>query len=129
MVSLNSVSSWVDEIDPSQFSCVFKMDLFLRPLLLLHSAWHSFPYSPRVLAVDDLAWMSAVFSLISPWITYFRLDVFLQKEKNCVKPVQGSDKFRDPSIIPIIIDALLLLDIQIRMNSSGYINVFQLNRE
>ena len=33
MVSLNS--SWVDEIDPSQFSCVFKMDLFVRPLLLL----------------------------------------------------------------------------------------------
>ena len=25
----------VDEIDPSQFSCVFKVELFLRPLLLL----------------------------------------------------------------------------------------------
>ena len=26
---------WVDEIDPSQFSIVFKMELFIRPLLLL----------------------------------------------------------------------------------------------
>ena len=25
----------VDEIDPSQFSCVFQMELFFRPLLLL----------------------------------------------------------------------------------------------
>ena len=31
--------------------------------------------------------------------------------------------------IPIIIDALLLFDIQIRMRSSGYVNVFQWNRE
>ena len=31
----------------------------------------------------------------------------------CVKPVQGSDKSRDPSTFPIIIDAFLLRDIQI----------------
>ena len=46
-----------------------------------------------------------------------------------MKPVQGSDKSREPSDIPIIIDALLLLDIQIRMSSSGYVNVFEWNRE
>ena len=34
-----------------------------------------------------------------------------------------------PIDIPVIIDALLLLDIQIRMSSSGYINEFQWNRE
>ena len=31
--------------------------------------------------------------------------------------------------IPVIVDALLLLDIQIRMSSSGYVNVLQWNRE
>ena len=31
--------------------------------------------------------------------------------------------------VPIIIDAFLLLNIQIRMSSSGYVNVFQWNRE
>ena len=45
-----------------------------------------------------------------------------------VQPVQESDKSLDPSIIPIIIDAFLLLDIQLRVSSSGYGNVFQWNR-
>ena len=34
-----------------------------------------------------------------------------------------------PIDIPIIIDAFLLLNIQIRMSSSGYVNVFEWNRE
>ena len=70
----------VDEIDSSQFSCVFKMELFIRPLLLLLQLGISFPFSPRVLAINDLAWMSAVFSLISPRTTYIRLEVFLPIE-------------------------------------------------
>ena len=35
----------------------------------------------------------------------------------------------DPIDIPIIIDAFLLLNIQIRMRSSGHIDVLQWNRE
>ena len=40
---------------------------------------------------------------------------FSSNRVNCVKLVQGSDKSREPSIIPIIIGAFLLLDIQILM--------------
>ena len=44
---------WVDEIDPSQFSSVFKMELFIRPLLLLLQLdvlSHCFPeYWPYIL--------------------------------------------------------------------------------
>ena len=38
------------------------------------SAWRAFPFSPRVLAINDLAWMSAVFSLISLRTTYIRFE-------------------------------------------------------
>ena len=47
-------------------------------------------------------------------------------------PLATCPRFRQVSRainVPIIIKALLLLDIQIRMRSSGYINVFQWNRE
>ena len=101
----------------------------MRPLLLLLQLGISFPFCPRVLAINDLAWMSAVFSLICSRSTYIRLEVFLPIKINRVKPVQGSDKSVDPSIFPIIIDAFLLLDIKIRMCSSGDVNVFQWNRE
>ena len=47
----------VDEIDSSQSSCVFKMELFLRPLLLLLQLGVLFPLISRALAIDDLAWM------------------------------------------------------------------------
>ena len=70
----------VDEIDSSQFSCVFKMELFFRPLLLSPSAWRAFPLFSRVLEINDLAWMSAVFSLISSRTTRILLEVFLPIE-------------------------------------------------
>ena len=35
MVSFKFRILGVDEIDPTQFSCVFEVELFLRPLLLL----------------------------------------------------------------------------------------------
>ena len=46
-----------------------------------------------------------------------------------MKPVQGSDKSSRAINVPIIINALLLLDIQIRMSSSDSVNVLQRNRE
>ena len=70
----------VNEIDPSQFSCVFKMELFHSTIFAPPSAWHSFPLFSRALAIDDLAWMSAVFSSISPRTTFFRQELFLPKE-------------------------------------------------
>ena len=70
----------VDEIDPSQFSCVIKMELFMWPLLLLLQLGILSHFSPRVLAMNDLAWMSAGFSLTSPPTTFFRLEVFLPIE-------------------------------------------------
>ena len=42
-----------------------------------------------------------------------------------MKPVQESDK----SLVPIITDAAFLHNIQIRLCSSGDVNVFQWNRE
>ena len=60
MVSLNSVSS-----GSTQFSSVFKVELFFRPFL----ARHAFPLISRALALCDLAWMQAVFSSISPLTT------------------------------------------------------------
>ena len=49
MVSLNSVSSGVDEIDPSQLSRIFKMELFPRTTFAFPSAWHAFPLISRAL--------------------------------------------------------------------------------
>ena len=86
------------------------------------SAWHSFPLCPRVLATNDLAWISAVFVVItgpqkSVWRFFFQWN---KLSETCPRIRQVSW----PIDIPVIIDAFLLLDIQIRMSSSGYINVF-----
>ena len=48
---------WVGEIDPTQSSNVFKIDLFIGSLLLSPSSWSVFPLISRALAIDDLAWM------------------------------------------------------------------------
>ena len=66
----------VNEIDPSQYSCVIQMELFIGPLLLLLQL----PLFSRFLTINDLAWMSAVFSLISSRTTYIFLEVFLPIE-------------------------------------------------
>ena len=44
------------------------------------SAWHSLTFCPRVLAINDPAWTSAVSSLISPRTTYIRQELFLRVE-------------------------------------------------
>ena len=60
----------VNEIDGA-----FHATTFASP-----SAWHSFPFSLRVLTINDLVWMWAVFSLISHRTTYIRLEVLLPIE-------------------------------------------------
>ena len=45
------------------------------------SAWHSFPFSPRALAINGLAWMLTAVLSISPRTTYIRLEVFLPINK------------------------------------------------
>ena len=87
------------------------MELFIRPLLLFPSAWRAFPILSRALAMNDLAWM------------------YSSNKINWVKTCPRIRQISWLIDIPIIIDAFLLLDIQIRMSSSGYINVFQWNRE
>ena len=62
----------VEEIDPSQFSCLFQMKFFHSTTFASPSAWRAFPFSPRVLAINNLAWVSAAFSWISPKTTYIR---------------------------------------------------------
>ena len=47
MVSLKFRILRVDEIDPSQFSCVFQMELFIQTTFASPSAWHSFPLFSR----------------------------------------------------------------------------------
>ena len=70
----------VDEIDPSQLSCVFKMELLIRPLLLFLQHGVLFPLFSRSLATNDPAWMSDVFSLISPRTMYIRQELFHRVE-------------------------------------------------
>ena len=108
----------VNEINSSQFSCVLQMELLIRTIVLL-------TFSPRVLAKDDLAWMSAVFSSISPRTTKILLVVLEEKRETCPRIRQISW----PIHIPIIIDASFLLDIQVRFCSSRDVNVFQWNGE
>ena len=88
---------WVDEIDPSQFSCVFKMELFIRPLLLLRQL--------GVLLIDfqssghrwsDLDVSCFLVNLLQDHI--YPSGGFSSNRVKCVEPVQGSDKSRDPSI-------------------------------
>ena len=96
-VSLNSLSSG----RRNRFHVIFvrcQDESFLQPTFAFPSAWHFFPLTSITLAIDDLAWMSAAFSLISPRTMYIRQELFSSSRVNCVKPVQGSDKSRKPSI-------------------------------
>ena len=61
------------------------------------SAGHFFPISSRVLAITDLAWMSAVFLLISHPDHMSPSGGFSSNRVNFVKPVHESDKSDDPS--------------------------------
>ena len=47
----------VNETDPSQFSCVLQMELFIRPLLLLLQLGGLSHCFQDFLARNDLAWM------------------------------------------------------------------------
>ena len=74
----------VNEIHPSQFSCVIQMELFIWSFLLLLQLGISFPFSSKILAINDLAWMHAVFSFFSTRTTF---EGFPSKKMNWVKPV------------------------------------------
>ena len=92
------------------------------------SAWHVFPLTSRALAW--MIWPGC--KLLSrqsppgPPISVGRF--FFQWSKLCETCPRIRQVSR-PIDILIIIDALLLLDIQIRMSSSGYVNVFQWKKE
>ena len=72
--------------------------------------------------------MSSVFSSISTRTTYIRLEVFLPIEWIKWNPSKNQTSLLTHRYSTKI-DASLLLDIQIRMSSSGYVNVFQWNWE
>ena len=57
MDTWNSVILGADEIDPSQFSCIFKIELLIRPLLLLLQLGILSHSLPEPLALDVLSWM------------------------------------------------------------------------
>ena len=64
-------------------------------------------------------------SLPGPHVSFWRFLTYKSKvSETCPRIWQVSKAIN----IPIIIDALLLLDIQIRMSSSGYVNVLQRER-
>ena len=89
----------VDEIDPSQFSSVFKMELFIRPLLLFLQLGVLSHWLQRI--IEGLSWMQAVFSSISSGPHMSVRSFLLSNRVNCVKPVQGSDKSLDPWIFQL----------------------------
>ena len=76
----------------------FQDGTFPRTTFTSPSAWHASPLISRALAMDDLAWMQVVFlGNLSPDHMY-PSGGFSSNRVNCVKPVQGSDKSRDPSM-------------------------------
>ena len=87
-------------------------------------AWHSFPLISRVLSTDDLAWMSSIFSFISPRPQIYFWRFFFQQSK-LSEPCPTIRQVSRSINVPVIINALLLFNIQIRMSSSGYVNVLQ----
>ena len=87
----------VDEINPTQSSCVFKTNLFLRPLLLLLQLGDYLTFCPRLLAMNDLACMlTAVLSVSSEHKN--PSGNYSSNRANRVIPVQKSDKSLDPSM-------------------------------
>ena len=90
-----------------------RVSVFQLPTFAPPSAWHFFPFCPRILAKNDLAWMSAAFSLISPRTTCIRLEIFLQIKwlgETC--PIIRQISW--PIDVPIVVDAAFLFFIQIR---------------
>ena len=127
MVSLNSLSSgsikWIPRNSRAFSRWSFSWDHFC------------FPFSLACLPIDfqnsGHKWsgldVSCFLVSLSPDQVY-PSRAFSSNRVNCVNPVQGSDKSRDPSIFQYS-SMRFLLDIQIRMSNSGYVNVLQWNRE
>ena len=105
------------------------MELYVRPLLLHLQLWRAFPLTSITLAIDDLGLdvSSFLVSLLpGPHISVWRF--LISRSKLCetcpiIRQISWSIDF------PEIINALLLLDVQIRMSSTGHVNVFQWNKE
>ena len=79
MVSLNSLFSGTR----NKFLVIFlhyRVHVFQATTFASPSAWHFFPISSRVLAINNLAWMLTVLLSVSPKTTHLRLEVFLPIE-------------------------------------------------
>ena len=90
MVFLNSLSSVIFQ---QNRALVFQLPNSPSP-----TAWRSLTFLSRVLAINDLAWMSLAVLSIYPRTTNINQEVFSFIKINRVKPVQGSDESLDPSI-------------------------------
>ena len=64
---------WIDEIDPSQFSYVFKKELFIRQLLASLSDWRAFPLTSRALYVNVFQWNRE-------WVVQFLSDTSISEQ-------------------------------------------------
>ena len=119
---------------PRIFRAFFKMELLIRPLLLLlqavfasPSAWRAFPLISRVLAMNDLPGFE-LFSRQSPSRPHVSVRMFFFQQSKLCETCPRIRQVSRPIDIPVI-DAFLLLDIQIRMSISGYVHVLKWNRE
>ena len=87
----------VDEIDPTQFSCVSQMEFFIRPLCLLLQLGILSIFSQS----SGHRWSGldvSCFLVNLPPDHIYPSGAFSSSRVNCVKPVQRCDKSRHPSI-------------------------------
>ena len=97
MVSVNSLSSsqW------NKFLAIFlhyRVLVLQLPIYAFPSAQRSLTFLSRVLATNDLAWMSLAVLSVSLRTIHILLEFFSLSRVHWVKPVQESDKSLDPSI-------------------------------
>ena len=98
---------------------VFQLPIYASP-----SAWRALTFLSIVLAINDLAWMSLAVLSVSSRTTYIRLE-WSKLSETCPRIRQIFWSID----IPIVVDAAFLQNIQVRMSSSGYINICQWKKE
>ena len=104
------------------------MEFFIRPLLLLLQLGVLSHWFPELW--PSMIWPGCqLFSRQSPPGPHISFWWFFFPIKYLSETCPWIWQVSWPIDIPIIIDAFLLLDIQIRMSSSGYVNVLQWNME
>ena len=77
MVSLNSWSSGSMKQIPRNLLALSSFGFSIAHFLPLLQLNISSQFSPRDLAINDLAWMLTAVLSVSPWTTYIRLEVSL----------------------------------------------------